>query len=61
MTKSRYKEVIKDNDKYELNDLRSFMKTESWNAIPKAEKEAILRRVRFLEKDLKLDSKPYNG
>lgn len=57
MTKSRFK----DNDKAELSDLRSFSKTDAWNAIPKDNKEQIIRRIRWLEKKLGLDSEPYNG
>ena len=51
---------FKENDEYELNDLKSFTKTEGWNIIPKVEKEQIIRRIRFLEKQLGIKSEPYN-
>jgi hypothetical protein len=57
MTKSHFKE----NDKAELSDLRSFTKTVGWNVIPKKEKEEILRRIRWLEKHLKIKGEPYNS
>jgi hypothetical protein len=51
----------KENDEYELNDLKSFTRTEGWSLIPKKDKEEIVRRIRWLEKHLKIKGEPYNS
>jgi len=57
---SHYKEIIRQNNKEELQHLYDFQKSQGWSVIPKAEKEQILRRIRFLEGLLKIKGKPYN-
>lgn len=52
---------FKENDQDELNDLKGFTKTAGWNLIPKKDKEEIVRRIRWLEKHLKIKGDSYNS
>lgn len=52
--------LSRENDQHELNDLKSFTKTQGWNLLPKRDKEEIVRRIRWLEQHLGVESKPYN-